>query len=79
MEGKKNLFCFLVEMDRNDVQTSFGCILATFSLFFSNRNLPLSYHSTIQKVRHSEGHSEVPLPFWGVGGDGGQLLFYFFG
>ena len=34
-------------MDRNDAQTSFECILATFSLFCSNLKLPLSYHSTL--------------------------------
>ena len=41
------LFLLLVEMDRNDAQTSFECILATFSLFCSNLKLPLSYHSTL--------------------------------
>ena len=38
---------FVVEMDRNYAQTSFECILATFSLFCSNLKLPLSYHSTL--------------------------------
>ena len=38
-------------MDRNDVQTSYGYIFATFSLCLSNLKLPLSYHSTLKVAK----------------------------
>ena len=38
-------------MDRNDVQTSLGYILATFSSCLSNLKLPLSYHSTLKVAK----------------------------